>query len=524
MGITYKQYFLLETQKYLNYELPADKERQIYDFYLIQMLQGLLHIREQHPGKIFSRLPQEKIDNLKEIEAILAKKLKTQILKAVFFSIVSELYHYPDLNFKPLVSARNTPQKFKLMANAVYKVQKQLASEIPRPIDDNTTLTQKLKTRSKKLSQRYKDLEKEDKFRVYRLHFFLSIFKKIHASYKDIVEFAQYAFHAEDVLERDEGYPIWTSGYGGPLWGDICKQWLNLYDAKTVEDISFYIDRINQLEHNNNTVFDKVEQYAIYNGYEWLTQALDTKFNARYVQDFFQKCTPALKSIAKQIQTDYLLRVQGNREEAQRASSYDPSNPQASDSSVEFIQLELMDYFLPSQSYYTSYTVTGYLGKKHIPWFSVKDPTSLIQNMLDEKNKLFEDDVKRIQQYIAIRGSEENIPCDAIIEILLNYIILHSKNDKPARVIIRNDVLRETREWFANGLIYRSADPVNMPARIIISRTSNERKEIKFDHQEKIHSPTPDIPAIVVYDLKTNQIKREEYYDHDVFLRLTPFI
>ena len=69
----------------------------------------------------------------------------------------------------------------------------------------------------------------------------------------------------------------WESGYGGKAWADICKGWTRLYNAHSDGDLIVAIDHIYDLQHNSDTVFNKVQSYEINRRYDWLKNALNLK-------------------------------------------------------------------------------------------------------------------------------------------------------------------------------------------------------------------------------------------------------
>lgn len=73
----------------------------------------------------------------------------------------------------------------------------------------------------------------------------------------------------------------WQNKYGGKSWANIADGWLKLYNAKSNDDIKIYIDHIYDLQHNTNTVFNKLESYYKEGGYFWIKGALDLKAEDR---------------------------------------------------------------------------------------------------------------------------------------------------------------------------------------------------------------------------------------------------
>jgi hypothetical protein len=95
---------------------------------------------------------------------------------------------------------------------------------------------------------------------------------------------------------------MWQDSYGGKAWEKIANGWLMLHDAKTIQDIPIAIDHLLDLQHNNGSVFTKLDSYnnvclnspndfencdctfAVNN--HWLSQFLDLKYNFSGIQIF----------------------------------------------------------------------------------------------------------------------------------------------------------------------------------------------------------------------------------------------
>lgn len=58
----------------------------------------------------------------------------------------------------------------------------------------------------------------------------------------------------------------WEDGYGGYLWANIAQECINLKQAVkklNLNNILFYLDRLNQLEHNNNLYLEDFTEFDI---------------------------------------------------------------------------------------------------------------------------------------------------------------------------------------------------------------------------------------------------------------------
>lgn len=109
----------------------------------------------------------------------------------------------------------------------------------------------------------------------------------------------------------------WNSSYGGDAWAGICEGWLTLNNAdkintsvkgKSFDDKSsksssqdkpmgVAIDHIYDLQHNTDTVFNKLKSYYR-GGYSWIKKALDDKANVQNYHQLLNKCSGTVKAMA----------------------------------------------------------------------------------------------------------------------------------------------------------------------------------------------------------------------------------
>ena len=91
----------------------------------------------------------------------------------------------------------------------------------------------------------------------------------------------------------------WNSGYGGDKWKAIATGWLRLLNAHNTNDRMVMIDHVYDLQHNTNTVFNKLSQYLKNGSYGWVLRALDWKKENRSAEAFLQRISPQWRSIWK---------------------------------------------------------------------------------------------------------------------------------------------------------------------------------------------------------------------------------
>lgn len=93
---------------------------------------------------------------------------------------------------------------------------------------------------------------------------------------KDRIQFCLKAFNLK-----------WEPAYGGEKWAEGCRAWLKLYEAKTLPDMVFWIDRVYDLQHNSGVLFNKHQDYEHKDGF--IHKALTQKRYAKNVYDVIFK-------------------------------------------------------------------------------------------------------------------------------------------------------------------------------------------------------------------------------------------
>jgi len=239
------------------YTLPKDKEEQLYDFYL---LSALPVASEQYSGRVDAESLNDARQHAREV---LFPALKRSLLDAVFFSITAELRHV-----------------FGNSSWGWHDVEKNLDDDLVNIFYDYRSAydwdeSEEVTFRGAKKGEWEKYVRSWEAA------------KSIGAPESKIVKLAQILFERLG----------WEPGYGGIMWANICRGWLDLYRAQNLRDMMVYIDRVYQLQHNNDTVFNKIRQYMKEGEHSWLKKALDHKFRAD-PYELMDKASPAMKRLA----------------------------------------------------------------------------------------------------------------------------------------------------------------------------------------------------------------------------------
>jgi transcription antitermination factor NusG len=133
------------------------------------------------------------------------------------------------------------------------------------------------------------------------------------SSYKDSYNALKYAIKnstssVSDFMEmasKSFDELAWSSSYGGRPWANIAKGWTRLDEAENLNDRIIAIDHAYDLQHNTDTVFNKIKAYYKANsGYSWIKLALDKKAEIRNMYEIFSDISSGLKPMASAIIKD----------------------------------------------------------------------------------------------------------------------------------------------------------------------------------------------------------------------------
>lgn len=125
--------------------------------------------------------------------------------------------------------------------------------------------------------------------------------KKSGLSMTDMVGMMRYLYHNG----------VWSASYGGPAWGRIADGWLLLNRADKMTQtkkgsrtppMEVAIDHVYDLQHNTDTVFNKLKSYyKDSSGYHWIKQALDKKANVTSYYDLLGDASGTVRILAKPV-------------------------------------------------------------------------------------------------------------------------------------------------------------------------------------------------------------------------------
>lgn len=266
-----------------NYTFPEDKEKQLFDFYMIVGLLGrpshYLLSKSAELGKKLEYPPTKEIENeedkvdylLQEAANILVPGLKENFLEATYFAMTAEFRHIFDQN-----NPTSILNMIKKMGKDYDKFLINYAKQFAGRKEPN--IGQFYRTPETTLN------EPGDSTRIFS--YFASL--KSGASKEEFVDLMKILFFRAH----------WQADYGGNAWTQIADAWLKLNNAKKLNDQIVYIDHIYDLQHNTDTVFNKLESYLKQGSYTWLKNALNLKAKIKDFHEIIDKISPSLKPLA----------------------------------------------------------------------------------------------------------------------------------------------------------------------------------------------------------------------------------
>jgi len=260
-----------------DYLVSRDPEKILFDFYVLGYINTInLDVTSKgYQGSFIGKDPTELKSLIEDAENKLLPYLKAEMLDAVFYSLGCEIRHADVEDLESAAShdaeTDNNYEYFKKtwpILNKYFSIIRKMGVAS----DAN----------SRDASNR--------------------IIKRLVKNKPDFVEGMKFIF--------DQDY-AWDESYGGKSWSNICDGWLRLYNSTTKLEMYVAIDHVYDLQHNNDSVFNKVKrylkfpvdsytEYAAHNT-EWLTNALDLKANIKNIHTLLPLCSSDMRKIASMV-------------------------------------------------------------------------------------------------------------------------------------------------------------------------------------------------------------------------------
>lgn len=299
----------------------------MYDFYVLDYLNTVL----SYQSASFRDLSPDLEDSVKDAVTTLYPYLRNELLESVFYSICAEARHFGTYSSPP-DSYVSTTEYVELLKEYNKYVKFKGKSTF-----DKKELVDVWGVEPPSTSTRPPQSEKVGSQENRNISFKAANYaiKKTGLSRLDFVKLCDGIFKNVS----------WQSNYGGEKWGDITSGWMFLnrcdkispssvdrnkkdimnnldisneteYDKQKrvgksevenekktsqIEPMSVAIDHVYDLQHNTNTVFNKLESYKSNGGYVWVMDALDDKANVETYHELINKCSGTVKAMAMPI-------------------------------------------------------------------------------------------------------------------------------------------------------------------------------------------------------------------------------
>jgi len=259
---------LFELFSNFNYKLPKDPELILYDFYFLTAFEKDITGRNMNANYA-----------VQEASDLVVEMLHRHMRDAVFYAVCAEIRHLFDSYRLDGVYNRISKEQFTFLQE-FYKEYSMLNG-----IKRNASLLgiQDIISASERDRKILSKEEAGGRMSSYKA--VKSVIKKLHWNR------TKFAIFAEDLFNTDG----WSSSYGGKPWAKIALAFYRLERASKKSEKIIWIDHAYDLQHNTDTVFNKLKLYYKDGGYRWIKSALDWKRDVMELKGFYNKVSTQLK-------------------------------------------------------------------------------------------------------------------------------------------------------------------------------------------------------------------------------------
>lgn len=296
--------FKLYTEKFVDYMVPTDKEKQLYDFYVLSTLKQLVDQmnRTDIAQTAVVNLDDDTVESVYDAYTKIVEYTAPSIADAAFFAVCSEAYHITaeaSINIVQRQPEYFTIDKFKHLTL--------LFSELLWDDNLNTSIISKSREVISKMANKARkgqirnavisdELKRENDSRLERVYLVREFMNKYGLSSSRFMQFASDLFRCY----------TWTESYGGRNWSYIADEWLRLKQANNIDQRAFAIDRLYQAQHNTGSMLNKLNSYeGSVGGYKWIKTALDRKFHTQSPAELFDKASGSLRGLCSRVMHMY---------------------------------------------------------------------------------------------------------------------------------------------------------------------------------------------------------------------------
>lgn len=262
------------------YVPPEDPEKLLYDFYFF--------VGYVNPS-LFPK--EEEQFALNEAVSDCVTHLQKHMIAALKYALSAELRYYE----KSSVIGPHTAEEIEKMPSMQKKFLFTYSKELSyRATASDVAKFDPREVRNIKKIKRNPFLKKEQDNYSARTSYYLTSYKAVEATQKKLdlsdLQLADIFFYLFDVVS-------WKLSFGGKAWAKIAKAYKNLLLSKTLQEKIVWVDHAYDLQHNTDTVFNKLQVYYKYGGYRWIAEALDWKKDQTDLRSFYSKVSSSVRPL-----------------------------------------------------------------------------------------------------------------------------------------------------------------------------------------------------------------------------------
>ncbi len=276
--LSFQEQQLFELFSNFNYKLPKDPELILYDFYFLTAFGEEISGRNMNANYAIEAASNDIVD-------MLHKHMKD----AVFYALCAEIRHLFDY------------YRVSEVQNKISKDDLEFLQEYYKQLMDINNLTSRtaiglgigiadeiltISDRDRAILTAADEGARLKSYRAVKV-----AMKKLNYSK------SKFAIWAENMFESDG----WSSSYGGKPWAGIAEALYKLERAGKKQQKIIWIDHAYDLQHNTDTVFNKLKLYYKDGGYQWIKQALDWKRDVTDLKAFYKKVSTQLRPMVAYI-------------------------------------------------------------------------------------------------------------------------------------------------------------------------------------------------------------------------------
>jgi len=268
--MNYRDFFLLESWK--NYVVSTNPEILLYDFYVLSYLTTLPidATNKRYAGSFVGREASEIKSDIDNAEDKLLPVLRDKLTEALFIAICAEIRHVLDKR-QDWSNYKNN----KLLTQYIRNYQLISGNTPPEFQPKRNVGTTQLVPKEKSYMDSFKAVTKA--------------IKDTGSSREQFVQMTVPMFRTMK----------WSGMFGGEKWAQISEGYLLLIKhPQTKQQLQVAIDHAYDLQHNTNTVLNKVSDYYIKNDITWLKKALDFKADLKSLYQLLPKCSSDMRKLA----------------------------------------------------------------------------------------------------------------------------------------------------------------------------------------------------------------------------------